>query len=207
MECCNHNRFLPQDLKRIAIIHTDQFNILLVWIFVIRHYIVSPLPNTLLLRGLSGNTVILAHHHNSISFLRLVAVMFRSHCFSLTLTCLQNTYISLFVGSLESSEWSSPDNANITGAAIIIITRRVPVEQEIINVYDVFEIYDHTILRFTHIFLLRGTAPYPAGALTTPLRPPAGLLATFGGFDIPTFKISLSFLITAWQLCIYRVAI
>ena len=42
---------------------------------------------------------------------------------------------------------------------------------------------------------------------TAPLIPPAGLLATFGGFDIPTFKISLSFLIAAWQLCIYRFAI
>ena len=60
----------------------------------------------------------------------------------------------------------------------------------------------------THMFfLLRGAAPYPAGALTAPLRHPAGLLATFGGFDIPTFKISLSFLITAWQLCIYRFAV
>ena len=48
--------------------------------------------------------------------------------------------------------------------------------------------------------LLRGAAPYPAGALTAPLRPPAGLLATLGSFDIPTFKIS-------WQLCIYRFAI
>ena len=34
---------------------------------------------------------------------------------------------------------------------------------------------------YSHIFLLRGAAPYPAGVLTTPLRPPAGLLATFGG--------------------------
>ena len=41
-------------------------------------------------------------------------------------------------------------------------------------------------VQFTHIFLLRGAAPYPAGALTAPLRPPAGLFATFGGFDIPT---------------------
>ena len=98
--------------------------------------------------------------------------MFRSHCFSLTLTCLQNTYISLFVGSLESSEWSSPDNANTTGAAIIIITRRVPVEQEIINVYDVFEIYDHTILHFTHIFFAPGHRPVPRwGAYNTAQTP------------------------------------
>ena len=47
-------------------------------------------------------------------------------------------------------------------------------------------------------FLLRGAAPYPGGTLTPPLKTPAGLLATFGGFDI---------LITAWQLCIYRFAI
>ena len=77
-------------------------------------------------------------------------------------------------------------------------TRRVPVEREIINVYDVFEIT---------YFLLRVAAPYPAGALTAPPRPPAGLIATFSGLDFPAFKISLSFLITAWQLCIYRFAI
>ena len=35
-------------------------------------------------------------------------------------------------------------------------------------------------VQFTHIFFAPGAAPYPAGAL----RPPAGLLATFGGFDI-----------------------
>ena len=38
----------------------------------------------------------------------------------------------------------------------------------------------------THIFF---AAPYPAGALTAPLRPPAGLLATFSGFDIPILHL------------------
>ena len=33
-------------------------------------------------------------------------------------------------------------------------------------------------------FLLRGADPYPTGALTAPLRPPAGLF----DFDIPTLK-------------------
>ena len=38
-------------------------------------------------------------------------------------------------------------------------------------------------------FLLRGAVPYPVGAITSPLRPPAGLLAIFGGFDIPTLHL------------------
>ena len=41
-------------------------------------------------------------------------------------------------------------------------------------------------------FLLRGTAPYPAGALTAPLRPPAGLLATIGGSHIENLTRSAS---------------
>ena len=35
-------------------------------------------------------------------------------------------------------------------------------------------------------FLLRGAA----GALTAPLRPPAGLIATFGGFDISDHSLA-----------------
>ena len=50
--CCNHNQFLPLDLKSREIIHTDQFL-----------------------------NIFLKH---------------------LTLTCLQNTYVSLFVGGLVS---------------------------------------------------------------------------------------------------------
>ena len=58
-------------------------------------------------------------------------------------------------------------------------------------------------LHFTHKFFLRGSAPYPAGGFQHPQAhiPPAGLLATFGAFDVTTFKISRSFLITTWQLC------
>ena len=43
----------------------------------------------------------------------------------------------------------------------------MPIEREIINVYDVFE----PVGPLLTYFLLRGTAPYPAGALTAPLRP------------------------------------
>ena len=42
---------------------------------------------------------------------------------------------------------------------------------------------------FTHIFFAPGVALYPAGALTASLRPPAGMLATLGDFDI---QISLA---------------
>ena len=63
----------------------------------------------------------------------------------------------------------------------------MPVEGEIINVYDVFEIEDHPINCYkepvTHDFFAPGAAPYSTGALTAPLRPPAG-------FDITTFKDS-----------------
>ena len=67
----------------------------------------------------------------------------------------------------------------------LVDTKRVSVGREIINVYKVFEIQDHTINCYkepvTHIYFAPGTRHYPAGALTAPLRPPAG-------FDIPTFK-------------------
>ena len=38
--------------------------------------------------------------------------------------------------------------------------------------------------------LLQGAASYPAGALTAPLRPLAGLIATFGGFDISDHSLA-----------------
>ena len=53
----------------------------------------------------------------------------------------------------------------------------MPVEGEIINVYDVFEMMDHTVNcyrepvgHFTHIFFALGRRSVPAGALTAPLR-------------------------------------
>ena len=45
----------------------------------------------------------------------------------------------------------------------------------------------------THIFFAPGDTPYQARALTAP---PDGLFATFGGFDTPTLKMSLPFLIS-----------
>ena len=48
-------------------------------------------------------------------------------------------------------------------------------------------------------FSLRGAAPYPAGAITSPLRPPAGLLC----FDIPTLKISIALHLPCRHLPMY----
>ena len=179
MECCNHNRFQPHDLKRTTIIHTDQLNILHVWMFVICHYRLS------ITQHIAAARSIWEHSHssrppqlNKFNFLRLVAVMFRSHCFSRTLTCLQKTYVFLFVAS---SEWSSPDNANTTGAAIIIITSRVPVEQEIINVYDVRSYYSSF---YSHIFCSGAPPRTPLGCLQRPSDPqlvcsPPSVASTF----------------------------
>ena len=50
----------------------------------------------------------------------------------------------------------------------IVETRRVPVEREIINVYDVFK----HVGPLTHICFAPGDAPYPTEAITAPLTPP-----------------------------------
>ena len=60
-----------------------------------------------------------------------------------------------------------------------LVSRRVPVEREIINVYDLFELYDHTITCYketvgpiySHIFA-PGAAPVPrSGAYSAPQTP------------------------------------
>ena len=59
--------------------------------------------------------------------------------------------------------------------------------------------YKEPVEIFTHIFLAAGAASYPAGALTAPLRPPAGL---FTPSVVPTLKISLALHLPCRQLAI-----
>ena len=42
------------------------------------------------------------------------------------------------------NRWNIPDGW-LNSEIVLILTRRVPVDREIISVYDVFEILDHTI--------------------------------------------------------------